>query len=111
MTIQLAQANDGNAASSVLFLVVLGVVFYVIAVRPNRRRMRAAQSVQAALAPGREVMTASGLYGTVVDVADDMVQLEVAPGVVTRHARAAVVRLVDEQTEPAPAEPGGAPGS
>jgi preprotein translocase subunit YajC len=47
-------------------------------------------------------MLGSGIYGTVVEVADDTLQIEVAPGTNVKVARQAVVRVV----EPGPEEPG-----
>ena len=44
--------------------------------------------------PGVEVMTTAGLFATVHAVTDDEVQLEVAPGVVQRYAKGAVLRIV-----------------
>ena len=52
--------------------------------------------MQAALGPGDEVVTIGGLYGTVAGVDDETVLLEVAPGVQTRYARAAVARVVSQ---------------
>ena len=97
---QLAQNSKGNSAGSLLFLLLLGVGFFVIAVLPGRRRLKAAQRVQAALAPGREVMTTAGLYATVVSIDDSegSVVLQIAPGVEARFARAAIARILDEPT-------------
>ncbi len=104
MTIHLAaESSGGSPLGSLLLLAILGFAFYAVAIRPARRRMRAAQQVQALLEPGRQVMTNGGLYAIVVAVEDDEVQLEVAPGVVSRYARGAVVRVIDEPAE-APTE-------
>jgi preprotein translocase subunit YajC len=69
-------------------------VFWLLILRPARQRQRAVMEVQAALAPGTEVVTAAGLYGTVVSVESDVVVLEVAPGVTNRYARQAIVRVL-----------------
>jgi preprotein translocase subunit YajC len=42
-------------------------------------------------------MTASGMYGTVAALEDDAVLLEIAPGVTTRWARAAIGRVVETE--------------
>lgn len=79
-----------------VFTSLLFLGFYLLAIRPQQRRFRALQQVQASLAPGSRVMTTAGLYGTVTSVEDDIVGLEVAPGVEVRHARAAVARTLDD---------------
>lgn len=94
----LAQENQGSPLGSLVVLVPLVLAFWFIAIRPGRRRMQAMQQVQATLAPGREVVTTAGLYGTVTEVDDTegTVTLEVAPGVPVKFARGAVMKVVDE---------------
>lgn len=75
---------------------LLLVAFYLLIIRPQRNRAKAAQSMQSRLAPGVEVMTTAGLFGTVVDVADDTVRVEVSPGVRVKFAKQAVGRIVLE---------------
>ncbi|HVF20191.1 MAG TPA: preprotein translocase subunit YajC [Mycobacteriales bacterium] len=89
-----------------VFLLVLVGGFYLLAIRPQKARIRAVQQTQAGLAPGQQVMTTSGIYGTVASIDDVDVHLEVAPGVVLRFARGAVAKQitepdVDESVDPA----------
>ena len=78
---------------ALLPLVLLGVLLLVL-FRTNRSRLRAAQDLQQKLAPGQQIMTTAGLYGTVVEVLDDVLVLEAAPGVHVRWARPAVAKIV-----------------
>lgn len=75
-------------------IILLFAVMYFMMIRPQQKRRREAEQMQAALAPGDEVVTIGGLYGTVTGVDDESVMLEVAPGVETRYVRAAVARVV-----------------
>ncbi len=50
--------------------------------------------MQNSIVPGSRVMTTSGLHGTVTAVADDTIELEIAPGVHTTWIRAAVREVV-----------------
>lgn len=99
--IALAEDTRGGGLSSLVILVLLMVGFYFLAIRPGRRRMQQMQAVQAGLAPGRDVVTTAGLYGTVtaVDEAGGTVTLAIAPGVEARFARGAVLKVVDEPAE------------
>ncbi|MFN2608013.1 MAG: preprotein translocase subunit YajC [Acidimicrobiales bacterium] len=72
-----------------LFL-LLPVALWVALVRPQQQRMRRAQALVASVEEGDEVITAGGIYGTVTDMDDTSLWLEVAPGVIVRVARAAV---------------------
>lgn len=75
------------------FVVVVAVLFGLMALAArNRRRHSEAEVARAnAISVGTDVMTTSGLYGTVVARNDDdSVQLSIAPGVEVRWAAAAL---------------------
>lgn len=78
---------------NLIFLLVIVVIFGVM-ISAQRRRQRAAMQVQQEIVPGSRIMTTAGLFATVVSVGDTEVELEVAPGVVSTYARAAIARVV-----------------
>jgi preprotein translocase subunit YajC len=82
-------------------IVLLFGVMYFMMIRPQQRRRREAEQMQSALGPGDEVVTVGGMHGVVAAVADDVVTLEVAPGVRVQFARPAIARVVSRTTEDA----------
>ncbi len=74
----------------VLYLALLAVAFFILIVRPQRRQMAARRALIASLEVGDEVITAGGIYGTILDMSDISLRVEVAPGVVLTVAREAV---------------------
>jgi preprotein translocase subunit YajC len=104
-----AQGQSAGSFTPLLFIVLLFGVMYFLMIRPQQKRRREAMQMQAALAPGDEIVTIGGLHATVVSIADDMVVVEIAPGVHARYARPAIARVVQRGTAeaeepPAPAE-------
>ncbi|HEY4455146.1 MAG TPA: preprotein translocase subunit YajC [Pseudonocardiaceae bacterium] len=77
-------------------LLVLLVAFMFFSTRKQKRTMQKQQDMQKGLSFGDRVMTTSGLYGTIVSTADDTVDIELAPGVVTTWLRQAVRETVVE---------------
>ena len=75
---------------AIIYFVVLIAAFFVLIVLPQRRRSAAQRAFVAALEVGDEVFTSGGILGTITAVDDQMVDLEVAPGVVLRVARVAI---------------------
>jgi len=63
---------------------------WALLILPQQRKMRQHQAVVASLEPGDEVVTAGGVYGTIVSVDDEVLGVEVAPGIVLRVLRNAV---------------------
>jgi preprotein translocase subunit YajC len=86
--------------SSILILLLGFAVIWLLIVMPQRRRQKAHQELVGRLAPGDYVITSGGLYGTVTDVGEDDLGLEVAPDVEVRVAKRAVSGVVPpEQIE------------
>lgn len=83
---------------SLLFLGLMFVLVFMVFQRGRGQRRELAQ-VQSSLAPGIEVMTASGLMATVIAVEDDVVTLETAPGQHSRWDRRAVARIITPPAE------------
>jgi preprotein translocase subunit YajC len=86
---------------ALILLAVTFLLMWVLFILPQQRRMRAHQALVARLEAGDEVMTGSGLYGTITELDDQVVHLEIAPGTTVRVARGAVARRLVEETEAA----------
>ena len=71
------------------FVLIMGGFMY-FASRRQRRAMQATVDLHESLRPGDRVHTTSGLEAGIVAIADDTVDLEIAPGVVTRWMKLAV---------------------
>ncbi|HWE56283.1 MAG TPA: preprotein translocase subunit YajC [Acidimicrobiales bacterium] len=86
--------GSGKKSSSsyvpLIFLVVIFALVYFLFLRPRQQRMRQQQSAARELGVGDEVMSAGGIYGRVVAIDSNEVEVEVAPGVVLTFLRRAV---------------------
>jgi len=87
--------------SPLIFFVGMLVLLWLLIVRPQRRRRQQQAQLLTQLEAGDEVITAGGVYGTVRQVADDHVVLEIAPETRVRVVKSAVAARVEPQTEPA----------
>lgn len=92
---------------ALLILIALLVLFWFVWVVPQRRRQR--RQVEdllrliELLQPGDEIITAGGMHGTVREVDDEELKVEIAPGVevtLDRRAVAAVTSIEDAAAEP-----------
>jgi preprotein translocase subunit YajC len=77
-------------------LIILGA-FMFFASRRQKKAMQATIDLHNSLQPGDRVHTTSGLQGTITDIGDDNVELEIAPGIVTTWMKLAIRdRIVDD---------------
>lgn len=81
-------------------LVVLAVLFWVLIIRPQRRRVQRQGELIEGLERGQEVVTAGGLYGRIDHVDTDHVRLEIAPETFVKVDKRAVAQLVPEAAPP-----------
>ncbi len=90
-----ASSGGGGGGYLPLFMIVLlfGVMYFMM-IRPQQKRRREAEQMQRSLTVGDEVITIGGLHGTVAAVDDDVVTLEISPGVTARYSRPAIARVV-----------------
>lgn len=87
--------NQGGGSSLILLLLMLGLFgMYFLFLRAQSRRRKQIAEMQESLTVGTHVVTIGGLCGTVVGVRDDMVALEVDPGVTNTYLRGAVQRVL-----------------
>jgi preprotein translocase subunit YajC len=91
-----AQQQGGSGLVSLLpMLLIFGLIFYFFIIRPQRNRQRQMMELQRSLAPGQRVMTVAGLHATVSAIEDDVIVLEIAPGVECRYSKQAVTQVLD----------------
>jgi preprotein translocase subunit YajC len=77
----------------ILMFAGLGGLMY-FSMKKQKRVAAATKQMHESLVPGARVMTTSGLHGTVTAIADDTIELEIAPGLRTTWVRAAVREIV-----------------
>lgn len=93
-----ATPTEPSFLMSILPLVLIFVLFYVLVLRPQSKRIRAHAEMQKGIKAGDQVVTGGGLFGTVVAVSDTDITVEIARGVTVRaqkHTISAVQDVAD----------------
>ena len=90
-----------------IVILILFALFWLVLIRPQRRRQAAQNQLVQSVEVGDEIVTAGGLYGHVRGVGDDELLVEIAPGTNVRIARRAVGAVIgpDEEEEGEPEHP------
>ena len=74
-------AQAGAGIASLVPLILIMVIFYFLLIRPQQKRLKEHKNMVAGLKKGDRVITGGGIYGTITEVKDDYVRLEIANGV------------------------------
>ena len=80
-------------------LVIIMVIFYLLLILPAQRRQKKTQAMLNELKTGDKVVTSGGLYGVIVGLEDDAVQLRIAEQVKVKVARSAISGVQSETKE------------
>jgi preprotein translocase subunit YajC len=78
-------------------LILIMVIFYFLMIMPAQRRQKKVAEMLRNLKTGDKIITNGGIYGTIVGLEDDSVQLRVAEQVKIKVSRSAIAGL---QAEP-----------
>ena len=94
-------AGSGSAGPDTMGLIMmvgLFVMFYFIAIRPQRKRQKEHTDLVANLAKGDEVMTNSGILGKITKLEDNFLVLQVAEKVELKFQKSAVNAVLPKGT-------------
>lgn len=92
-------AQKSNPLVTLLPVILIGVVFYFLLFRPQRKRQQAQAQMQRQIEPGQRVMTTAGMIAEVIAIEDDAVVLEIAPGVEVRFVKQAIGQVLHDDEE------------
>jgi preprotein translocase subunit YajC len=88
--------TTGAGIGELVFIVVIFGVLYMFFLRPRTQAARRQRDTLMEINPGDEVLTAAGIFGTVLDVEPDRVTLETAPGTRITVVRSTIARRITE---------------
>jgi preprotein translocase subunit YajC len=95
----MAQSAGGNSLLQLLPILAIMGIFYVLLILPAQRRQKKTQEMINALKNGDKVITNGGLFGTIVGIEGDSIQLRIADQVKVKVLRSAVSGLQPDGKE------------
>ena len=75
----------------IIFLVLIFGMFYLLMIRPQRKRQKEHQQLVEELKKGDQVITAGGIYGQIESLSQDSIVLKIESGTTIRVARGSVI--------------------
>jgi preprotein translocase subunit YajC len=101
-----APSAAGGAGGAAFFmqivpLLLIFVVFYFLLIRPQQKRAKEHEAKLNAVQKNDEVVTGGGLMGKVTKVADDHIEVEIAPNVRVRAVKSMLADVKSRNSKPA----------
>ena len=84
--------------STLLFPIILIAIMYFLMIRPQMKRQKEHRAMLEKLSRGDEVIIGGGIAGTVADIGDSFITVEVASGVQVRVQKSAVANVLPKGT-------------
>ena len=95
------QDGGGGLLTLLLPWVLIFGIFYFLVIRPQQKKQRTAQSEReqmlVSLKPGDKVITAGGIFGTIVAVREDKAQLRIAQSVSIEILKSSISAMQSEE--------------
>ncbi len=100
-----AQEGDRKPPPMWPIFIIIGVLFYVLLLRPQQKQRREHQQLLSNVKSGDKVITIGGIYGLVTNVKNGILVLKIAEGVKIEVTRDAIRAVVDGKEGLPPQEP------
>lgn len=81
--------------NAVLPLFLMGGIFYFMLWKPQKKQQQDRQNLLNSLKKGDKIITIGGIYGTITDLSEKTVKVEIAEGVEITMVRSAVSNFQD----------------
>jgi preprotein translocase subunit YajC len=89
-----ASAGQPPAWLQFLPLVAMGVIFWLLILRPQMRQAKQQKAKIAAIKKGDQVLTAGGLVGKVLRVDDEYADIELGPNVKVKAVKSTITDVI-----------------
>ena len=90
--LQAAQPAQGGGAMMWVMMALIFVVMWFFMIRPQRKQQKELQAFRDGLKKGDKVVTIGGIYGTVCEIKDATVLIEVDNNVKIRVSKQALIK-------------------
>lgn len=94
--LQAAQVQGGGMGSFVIMMVLIFVVMYFLMIRPQQKKQKELTKFRDSLQKGDKVVTIGGIYGTIAEVKDKVVLLEIDNNVKIRVDKSSLVKDISD---------------
>jgi preprotein translocase subunit YajC len=95
-----AQAARPNMLGALLPFVLVFVIFYLLIIMPQRKKQKKHLELVENLKPGDRIITTAGIFGTVMGVQKDRIELKVAANTMIRITKSAVGVILGASDSP-----------
>jgi len=91
-----AEGGGGGFLALLPPMIMMFAIFYFILIRPQQKKQAEAKKMLDSLKEGDNVVTLSGIHGTIKKIKDDIVMLQIAENVRIKINRTSIATMKSE---------------
>ena len=96
---QPARQPGGSILTALFPFILVFVIFYLLIIMPSRKKQKKHQEMVGQLKPGDKIVTSGGIYGTVMGVKKDRIELKISSNVKVDITKNSVGVVLSEKKE------------
>jgi preprotein translocase subunit YajC len=89
----------GGPYQFVMMMGVIFVIFYFLLIRPEKKKREEQEQKVNSLKKGDKIITAGGIYGSIVGVKDDIAVIKIAENVKIEILKTAISTIVGDESK------------
>jgi len=99
--LQAAPGQDpaGGLFSTVIMFAAIAAIFYFMIFRPQKKRQQEREALVNAIEKGDKVVTSSGIHGTIAQIEETTILLQVAENTKMRFEKASITNVLNKKGE------------
>jgi preprotein translocase subunit YajC len=94
-----APAAGGSLMGMLLPFILVFVIFYLLIIMPQRKKQKKHQEMVENLKPGDRIISTAGIFGTIMGVQKDRIELKIAANVKIDITKSAVGVILGDKPE------------
>lgn len=92
-----APRGGGNILTALFPFILVFAIFYLLIIRPSRTKQKRHQQMVEQLKSGDKIVTSGGIYGTVMGVQKDRIEVKIASNVKIDITKSAVGTILSSK--------------
>jgi len=88
------QITQSNPLVSFMPIILIFVIFYFLLILPQQKREKKHKEMLNNLKKGDYILTSGGIYGTIINIKPDIIELKVDDNTKLQLAKTAVIELI-----------------
>jgi len=86
--------NPNSALMQLVPFLLMILIFYFLLIRPQQKQMKERNEMLKSLKPGDKILTNAGLIGTIINIKEQEMEVEIAKGVKVNFVKNAVATVL-----------------